>query len=188
MDSLFRIQNGKATITDHTRTIWYYDNLIEKYGEDDAVKLFTVFQFMADLIRGTNPFAEVSEEKKLETIIRSVCPEMHISIDWDDSEITECIELTRELFNTPSYRKYLASKVLVDKLTYELETTHVDLTKEGGNSSQLKAAYDLFKIVKEETDKMYEAYLSEQEGMVQVRGEGNKRMNRNPGGKSKELE
>lgn len=188
MDSLFKMVNGKATITDHARAIWYYSNLIDRYGEQEAVKLFTVFQYTADLNKGTNPYAEISEHEKLETIIRTICPELDISIDWDDFEITECIELTRKLFETPSYRKYLASKILVDKLVYQMEHTYVDLSKDSGNSSQIKTGYDLFKIVNEETNKMYEAYLSEQEGLVQVRGEGKQRINRNPGGKLKELE
>lgn len=188
MDSLFKFNNGKATISDHVRNIWYYSNLIDKYGDNTAVKLFTVFQYMADLNPGTNPYVNVAENEKLETIIRTVCPELDISIDWDDCEITECIELTRKLFETPTYRKYLASKVMLDKLTYEMHYTHVDLSKEAGNSGEIKKAYELFAIVKEETKKLYQEYLDEQEGMMQVKGRGKQLMNRRQGGKSIELE
>lgn len=188
MDSLFKFVNGKATITDHARNIWYYDNLIDKYGEEVAVKLFTIFQYMADLNPATNPYVNVSEEEKLEVIIRSICPELDISIDWDDVEITECIELTRKLFETVTYRKFLASKILLDKITYEIEHVNVVLDKEGGNSAEIDKAYKLFEIVNEQTKKLFQEYLDEQVGMVQVKGQGKQIRNRNEGGKLKELE
>lgn len=188
MDSLFKFVNGKATITEIARSIWYYSNLIDKYSEEEAVKLFTVFQYMADMNPATNAFVNIGESEKLETIIRSVCPELDISIDWDDIEITEAIELTRKMFETASYRKYLASKTMLDKITYELQYTHIDLSKEAGNSGEIKKAYELFSMVKEETKKLYEEFLEEQKGMVHVKGRGQQVQNRNPGGKSKELE
>lgn len=187
MDSLYNFINGKATISDHSRNIWYLSNLIDKYGDDDALKLFTVFQYVVDL-RPTNPFANVAEHEKLETVIRSVCPELSISIDWDDIEITECVELTRKLFETSSYRNYLASKILADKINYKIEHTYVDLTKEGGNSGEIKKGYDLFTSVTEQTKKIYQEFLDEQPGTVQIKGRGKQLINRNPGGKSKELE
>jgi len=188
MDSLFKFVNGKATISEHTRNIWYYANLIDKYGEEVCCNIFTIFQYTADLNPATNPFVNVSEEEKLETIIRSVAPELDISIDWDDVEITECIELTRKLFSTVTYRKYLASKILCDKITYEIEHAVVVLDKEGGNSAELKKAYELFDMVNDQTKKLFQEYLDEQEGMVQVKGQGKQIKNRNEGGKLKELE
>lgn len=187
MDSLFNFVNGKATISEHIRNIWYYNNLIDKYGEDDACKMFTVFQYMVDL-RPTNPFSGIAENEKLETILRSVCPELSISIDWDDTEMIEAIQLTKKLFETPTYRKYLASKTLVDKINYQIEHTHVDLSKEGGNSGEINKAYALFSSLREETKKLYQEFLDEQPGTVHVKGRGKQLTNRNPGGKAKELE
>ena len=187
MDSLYNFVKGKATISEFARNIWYLSNLMDKYGEEDALKLFTVFQYAVDL-RPTNAYANVAEHEKLETIIRSVCPELSISIDWDDIEITECIELTRKLFQTAGYRNYLASKTLADKINYKIEHTYVDLTKEGGNSGEIKKAYDLFTSVTEQTKKIYQEFLDEQPGTMQVKGRGTQLINRNVGGKSKELE
>jgi len=187
IDNLFNFVNNRATISDHVRNIWYYNNIIEKYGEEDACKIFTVFQYMADL-RPTNVYHNIAEQEKLETILRTVCPELSISIDWDDIEMTEAIELTRKLFETPKYRNYLASKTLADKINYQIHTTYVDVSKESGNSGEIKKAYDLFTMVTEQTKKIYQEFLDEQPGMVKVKGRGQQIVNRNAGGKSKELD
>ena len=188
MQSLFNIVNERATISDHVRNIWYYQNLIDKYGEDTALKLFTVFQYLVDLSPKTNPFCNVAEHEKQEVIIRAICPELDISIDWDDPEITECIELTRKLFETPRYRNYLASKILADRINEKIKSTYVDLTKIDGNTGEIKKGYDLFTSVTEQTDKIYKEYIDEQEiGMIQVRG-GDKQLPGRNLGKSQNLD
>lgn len=184
---LFEVVNGKAKITDHTRTIWFYNDIIEQRGEDLACKIFVVLHYIADLTL-ENPYHEVSEVEKLETIIRGCCPELPLDIDWNTYEMQEAIEFTRIQYETGSYRHYLANKTLLDKITKTVLYTHVDSSKESGNAGEIKKLNELFSTTRETTKKVYEEFLDEQ-GTVQVRGQGKKSSNRrNGGGREKELE
>ena len=55
-------------------------------------------------------------------------------------------------------------------------------------SGEIKKGYDLFTSVTEQTKKIYQEFLDEQPGTIQVKGRGKQLINRNVGGKSKELE
>lgn len=185
---LLDFRDGEAHITDHTKGTWVYNTFIKELGDEIAVKLFKVFHYMADMSL-ENPYRNISELEKLETLVRAYCPELPIEkVDWNSWEINEAIEFTRKAYETASYRKYLASKNLADKITYQIHTTYVDVSKESGNSGEIKKAYDLLTIVNEQTKKLYEEYLDEI-GTIQVKGQGKKSSNsRKVGGKSKELE
>ncbi len=185
---LFKFKDGEAHITEHARSIWLYNDFITKLGEKIAVKLFKVFHYMADFSL-ENPFREVNESEKLEVVVRGVCPDIKLTdVDWNDYTVLDAIEYTRKCYETKSYRKYLASKTLVDKLTNKIQEAHVSLSKESGNSGEIKKAYELLTILNEQTKKLYEEYLDEI-GTIQVKGQGKRAANsRKSGGKSKELE
>lgn len=188
MHPLFKFNDGLAYITDHARATWIYNEFIETHGEKIAVKLFIVFHYMADMSMD-NPYRNVNEVEKLEVIVRAICPELELEkVDWNDYAILEAIEFTRKTYETASYRKYLASKTIVDKLTTKLNTTYVDLSKESGNSGEIKKAYDLFTILNEQTKKLHQEYLDEI-GTVQIKGQG-RRSNEDMenGGKLEELD
>lgn len=170
MKCLFEIKDGKAQITDHVRTIWFYNDIIEKYGEKIALKIFIVYHYMADMSQD-NPHANVNEIEKLETVVRGVCPEIVLEVDWNDELIQEGIEFTRKLYETPAYRKYLAVKYLADKATNAIHYSYVDTSKESGNSGELKKALELFDALNEQAKKAYTEYLEEQ-GSIRVRGQG----------------
>lgn len=74
---LYAFKDNEAYITDHARSAWQTNYFIEKLGEKTAVKLFKVFHYMADLSL-ENPYRSVDETKKLEFIVRSVCPEIPV--------------------------------------------------------------------------------------------------------------
>lgn len=186
MKCLFEIKNGKATITDHTRTIWLYNDMIQKYGEDIAVKIFLVLHYMADLTLD-NPFANIAEQEKLETILTNVCPELPLEIDWNSIELIEAVDFTRKIYETQSYRYYLANKVLVDKLNEALKYSIVDTSKESGNSGEIKKATELFSTLKDLGRKIYQDFLEENSTKT-VWGKGMKSANKLNKGKSKELE
>lgn len=184
--NLFDIKNGVARITNHCHTIWYLKDIIDMYGEANAVKIFIIFQYMADMNPDSNPFANVNEVEKIEVIIRAVCPELSISIDWDDELILECIELTRKLFETPTYRTYLASKRLIDKFTVQLDSVSISLYKDDGNVGEIKKGYEMYEVVKEGAKRAFKEFEQENGKVI---GRGGRTVNsRNIGGKSKELE
>jgi len=183
---LFDIKNGRATITEHCYTNAYYSEIIKTYGEFNAVKIFTVFQYMADLNPETNPYANLSEIEKQEVIIRSTCPDLPLSIDWDDEVIQEGIELTRKLFETGAYRAYLAIKGLRDKLTEAIQEAQVSVYKEDGNVGELNKALQMYETINESTKKAFSEFEAEN-GTVQRKG-GRKAVTRTIGGKAVELE
>ena len=183
---IFGIVNGKPKITDHTRTLWLYKDIIDKYGENIACKIFIIYHYMADMSLD-NPFKDISELEKLETIIRAVAPEITLEVDWNDLTILEGIEFTRKLYETGTYRIYLASKTLLDKLTYQIQTTYVNLSKEFGNSGEIDKAYKVFETTSEKTKKMYSDYLEEQ-GTIRVRGQGLKTISKISKNVKKELD
>lgn len=184
--NLFSVTNGKATITDHCYTNQYYNNIIKTYGEDSAVKIFTVFQYMADLNPDTNPYANLSEIEKLEVVVRACAPDLPLEIDWDDELLQEGIEITRKLFETGSYRAYLAHKTLRDKLTDAIQTAQVSLYKEDGNAGELNKALSMYEVISESTRKAFSEFEAEN-GSVQRKG-GRKAVTRTIGGKAIELE
>lgn len=183
---LFDIKNGKATITDHCYTIGYYNDIIKKYGEDIAVKIFTVFQYMSDLNPETNPFANISEIEKLEVVVRSCAPDLPLHIDWDDEIIQEGMELTRKMFETGTYRAYLAIKGMRDKLTQEMELVSISMYKEDGNVGEVKKALEVYETINESTRKAFSEFEAEN-GSVQRKG-GRKAITRTIGGKAVELD
>lgn len=184
--NLFAVSNGKATITDHCYTNVYLKNIIDKYGKENAVKIFTVFQYMADLDSDTNPYANISEIEKLEVIIRACAPNLPIDIDWNDEEMEEGIELTRKMFETGGYRAYLAIKTLRDKLTEAIQEAQVSVYKEDGNVNELNKALAMYETINEATKKAYIEFEAEN-GSVQRKG-GRKAVTRTIGGRAKELE
>lgn len=183
---LFDVKNGKATITDHCYTNIYYNNIIKKYGEDTAVKIFTVFQYMSDLNPETNPYANVSEIEKLEVVIRSCASDLPLDIDWDDELLVEGMELTRKLFETGAYRAYLAIKGMRDKLTEEMNLVNISMYKEDGNVGEVKKALEVYETINESTKKAFSEFEAEN-GTVQRKG-GRKAVTRTIGGKAIDLD
>lgn len=183
---LFDIRNGKAHITEHCYTITYLKEIIEKYGETVACKIFTVFQYMADLNPETNPYANIAEDEKLETVVRSVCPDLSVDIDWEDEILQEGIELTRKQFETGTYRAYLAIKTLRDRLTKTIETAQTSVSRDDGNMGELTKALSIFEVMNESARKAFSEFEAEN-GTVQRKG-GRKAITRTIGGKAIELE
>lgn len=187
MECLFKIKDGKATITDNTRNIWLYKDIIDTYGEQMATKVFIILHYMADMSLD-NPFKDVSELERLEFIITQVAPETSLDVDWNSNEMIDAIELTRKLYETNSYRHYLANKLLLDKLTDAIRFTTVDTSKEFGNAAQIEKTNIVFEKTRETAKKIYEEFLDEQ-GTIQIRGQDKKSANlKSNRGKSKELE
>lgn len=183
---LFNIKNGKAQLTEHCYIIEDFKTIIDTFGEDIATKVFTVFHYMADLNPDTNPFANISEVDKLETIIRATCPNLPMEIDWNDDIFEEGIELTRTCYETGTYRVYLAHKTLRDRLTNTIQNANVSVSKDDGNIAELNKALTMFETINESTRKAFSEFEAEN-GLVQRKG-GRKAVTRTIGGKAIELE
>lgn len=186
VSKLYDIINGEAKITNHCYSVDLLKTIIDTFGEYNAAKIFTVFHYMADLNPDTNPFANTSEVDKLETVVRYVCPNLPIEIDWNDDIFEEGIEFTRTCYETGSYRGYLANKTLRDKLVNTIQTATVSVSKEDGNISELDRALKMLDTVNESTRKAFSEFEAEN-GSVQRKG-GRKAVTRTIGGKAIELD
>jgi len=184
--NLYEMKNGRATITKHCYTIARLKEVIDTYGEVIAAKVFTVYEYMSDLNPDTNPFANIDEGEKLEFIIRHVCPDLPLDIDWLDDLYTDGIELTRKCFETPSYREYLAKKALQDKLNKTIHDTYVSVSRDDGNITEIDRAIKMSSVVGEAVKKAYSEFEAEN-GSVQRKG-GRRAVTRTIGGKANELE
>lgn len=164
-------KSGKAKITKHVKDIWYLSAIVDKYGEESALKLFRIFDFVHNLNPEENPFANLSEENKYETILRSTYPELEALIDLEDDLIEQALDLVGELYETPKYKAYKAIKVLYEKIVKEMEFTEVSFRKEDGNMGEIKKALDSFADLNKKQNESYKE-LEEEMEISKARGDG----------------
>lgn len=162
-------KSGKVRITNHVKDIYYLSAILEKYGEDNALKIFKIFDFVHNLNPNENPFANLPEENKYETVLRSTYPELDLLIDLEDELIVSALDLVGELYETPKYRAYKALKVAYDKLIKELEYTHMSLRKDDGNVAEVKKALEVFENLNKKLSESY-SELEEEIGVIKNRG------------------
>ena len=168
--NLFDIdKTGKAKITSHVKDIWYLSAIVDKYGEENALKLFKIFDFVHNLNPVENPFANLPGENKYETILRSTYPELDLVVDLEDDLIQQALDLVEELYSTNKYRAYKALKTAYDKLTKELEFTDLSIRKEDGNTGELKKAIEIFESLNKKLSESYKE-LEEELGVAQYKG------------------
>lgn len=170
MVKLFHIDKEVAHISEYCYTNYLLKDIIDKYGKTIAVKIFTVFHFMCDL-SSDNPYSNISESEKLEFIIRNICPELPLEVDWDDEMITEALDSCRKIYETPSYRAYLATKSLIDKYIDKINAVEISLEKDDGNSAEVKKAIEILESIKQIAKKQF-SDLEEENGKQSAKGGG----------------
>ena len=166
--------DGEPKITKHVKDIWYLNHIVETYGELVALKLFKIFDFVYNLNPQENPFANLPEDNKFETVLRSTYPELEMEIDLNDQVIESALDLVGELYETNNYRAYKAIKIAYEKIIKELEYTHISLNKEDGNMAEINKALSAFEDLKKKLSSSYKE-LEEEMQMKQVRGGGQAR-------------
>jgi len=165
---------GKPKITQQVKDIYYLQAIVEKYGEENALKLFKIFDFVHNLNPNENPFANLPEENKFETILRSTYPELDLVVDLEDELIESALDLIEELYETMKYRAYKVIKIAYEKIVKEIEFTDINLTKESGNIGEIKKALETFEGLNKKLSTSYQE-LEEEMNVVRVRGGGQAR-------------
>ena len=161
----------QAKITKHVQDIWYLREIVNKYGNDIALKLFQIFDKVHDLSIEHNPFANLPEDTKYETILRTLSPEIVTEVDMDDIIIEQALDLVGELYQTQKSRAYKAIKVAYDNIIKKLEYTDISLLKEDGNMGEINKALDAFENLNKKMSTAYKE-LEEEMNITQVRGGG----------------
>lgn len=185
--NLFDIDDkGKAKITPHVKTIWYLQYIVDKYGKDDALKLFKIFDMVYNLNPQENPFANLPEENKYETVLRSTYPELERSVDLEDEIIEQALDLVGELYETPKYRAFKVIKKTHEKILKQLEFTPISLTKDEANMGEITKALNAFEELNKKMAISYKDYEDEME-VIRLKG-GRESTDRRINGKEKELD
>lgn len=177
---------GIPKITKHVKNIWYLNYIVETYGEQNALKLFKIFDFVYNLNPKENPFANLIEENKFETVLRSTYPELETSMDLEDDVIIQALDLVGELYDTPKYRAYRILKITHEKILKQLEFASIHLTKDEGNMAEITKALNMSEELSKKMNDAYKEYEDEIE-ILRHKG-GRESTDRRSGGKQQELE
>lgn len=173
--NLFEIdQKGSAKITKAVQEIWYLKAIVDLYGESNALKLFQIFDKVYNLNPNENVFANLPDDNKYETILRSTYPELETLVDLDSDLIEQALDLVGELYETEKYRAHRAIKKAYNRIIKELEYTNIVLTKEGGNMAEINKALSAFEDLNKKLSNSY-AELEAEMNIAQVRGGGQRR-------------
>lgn len=159
MIKLFDVNKSKDIIpTEHCYTIKYLKDIIDTYGETNAGKIFAYFHYMHSMNPDENPFYNLPDNEKKEVIVRNVIPP---KIDVEDELIEEGLSLVKKLYETANYRLYKSCVKLKDKLAETLSYAYVSLSKEDGNTKELKSAIDLEAALNERTKVAFKEMMDE---------------------------
>jgi len=179
-------KTGKAKITKHVQEIWYLNTIVEEFGEDNALKLFKIFDMVYNLNPEENVFANLPDDTKYETILRSTYPELETLVDMNSDLIEQALDLVGELYETEKYRAHRAIKKAYNRIIKELEYTGISLDKESGNMGEIKKALDTFEDLNKKLSSSYKEL--EEEMSTSTRRGGRKSTDRRIDGKEEELE
>ena len=130
---LFDIQNGEITPTEHCYTIGSLKRIMDEYPEDYKY-IYPYLFYMSCLNDEENPFANVPESDKEELILK----EVKGNFSPDEEAIFTALETCRELFKTPTYNLYLASKIGVERVGDYIRNTLISGGRDGNEANYLR--------------------------------------------------
>jgi hypothetical protein len=112
-----------------------YKDIIDAYPEDHT-KIFAYLFYLSCPNPDLNPFFDVPEVDKEELIRREVGGDF----DSDDDLITNALEVTKKLYETPTVRAYMGIKTMLDRLAKYMETTEIEHGRDGNITALINAA------------------------------------------------
>lgn len=130
---LFDIQNNRVTPTEHCYTINALKRIMDEYPKD-YLSVYAYLFYMSSMNEEDNPFANTPETDKEDIVLSEVGGDF----STDEETIYTALELTKKLYETPSYRLYKAAKVGIEKITKYIETTPITDGRDGNTMGYLK--------------------------------------------------
>ena len=151
----FDIQNGKVVLNHNTLSIPEFKAIIDAYSDP-----IPAFNYLHYKYHPKSTYHNIPEEEKEEVLLHDFPGEYTL----EDPEMIAAIQKMEMLTLTPTYRYYLDSKILMEKLGKFGRTNAISAGRDGNLSaltSQLKGTgktimefKQLEKIAKEEIDEM----------------------------------
>lgn len=159
MIRLFDIQNKKVVPTSHCYTIGGLKDVIDTYGEEEALKVFSYIFYMTCPNPAENPFFDVPEIDKEDVVLQEISP---FNFGLEDSAVLYAKDLCERLFETPSVRAYKGIKGMLDKVAKYMEVTELTDGRDGNltaitnvakNFDQIRLSYKgiLKDLIEEQT-------------------------------------
>jgi len=135
MIRLFDVVNNKVVPSEHCYTMLCYKDIMDAYPEDHT-KIFAYLFYLSCPNPDLNPFFDVPEVDKEELIRREVGGDF----DSDDDLISNALEVTKKLYETPTVRAYMGIKTMLDRLAKYMETTEIEHGRDGNITALINAA------------------------------------------------
>lgn len=152
---LFDIENGKVKATEYCYTIGTFKQIIDEYPKDYN-KIFAFFHFMSSLDDSDNPFANVPEADKEELVLKEVGGQF----TPEEELVYKGLELTKKMYETPTYYAYLSIKMALEKLGRYLRIMTITDGRDGNIGDILRTAEKYDNICKS-FDARYKAFKEE---------------------------
>lgn len=135
MVRIFDIENGKVIPTEHCYVLKFLKDIMENYP-DNYLKIYAYVFYMTCPNPDYNPYFDMDEDIKEETILRDV----EADFMTDDALIQYAIEKCHQLYETPTLRAYRGIKTMLDRLAAYMEHTPITHGRDGNIVALLNAA------------------------------------------------
>lgn len=162
MVKLFDIQNGTIVPSEHCYTLGFLKRIMEEYPES-YMNVYAYVFYMTCPNPDLNPFFDVPENEKEDLILS----QLDVDFSTEDQAIVAAVELSKKLYETPTYRAYMGIKHMLDRLARYMETTTIEHGRDGNINSLVNAAAK-FEQIRISFKGAYKDLMEEQKS--QVRG------------------
>lgn len=159
---LFDIKEGVLVPTEHCYIISWLKDIMDAYKEDDEyLKVYFYIYYMTYPDSVANPYFNMSELEKEDTILHDIRAEF----STEDDLILTALEKCKAIYNTPIARAYEGMKGMLDKLASFLKTTTIT-TGRDGNMSQIVQAAKNFEAISRSFKGAYKDLQEEQQARI----------------------
>jgi hypothetical protein len=134
MINIFDMVNGKPVPSAHCFFIKAFKDIMEEYPED-YLQIFAYVLYTTCMDPSLNPYMLHEETTREEVVIADIGP---LRFSLEDELVLAAVKKSKEMYQTPVDRFYLAAKVMLDKMAEDMITTELTYGKDG-NATIMKA-------------------------------------------------
>lgn len=160
MVKLFDLEKGTLVPTEHCFTLDFLKRIMADYP-DNYMNIYAYLFYMSCPNPDMNPFFDVPENEKEELILS----QLDVDFSTEDDAIVAALELTKKLYETPTYRAYMGIKHMLDRLAKYMETTAIEHGRDGNITALVNAAAK-FEAIRGAYKGTYKDLMDEQKSTV----------------------
>ncbi len=133
---LFDVEQGTVRPSIHCYSLVKLRVIMEEYP-DEYMEIYKYLYYMCSTHPKKNPFFNVPEDEREQTILDNL--ELG-SWTTEDDPIIAALHLCKTLFSTPLYRSFKGFKVMLDRLSFYMETSEITDGRDGNITAIVSAA------------------------------------------------